>query len=516
MPEPSSDPEKYTIDEMMERLRERDSSGKSELVTRSDGSQAMKVRRRKRRSDQTVNQETKRNQRIQVAQIAGFVLVVVLVVLAAGIGVLYANSGAFRESLLSKLEDSSGAKVSLTQFRMNPATANANTAIMEWPEGNALENLSLSTITAKIAPTSFLGNSFTGEEVVAAKGALLLRAPVGLQASRYKPDPAGTKSVKFQRYSIPSLDILFGNAAGTRRFLKGTEASFFPSTAAGQAEVRLRGGLFEFDAWPPMALDRSYIKVSDGTFQIQSLRFIIPKGTNDRRIDKGFINFSGTVTPMQAVTTHRLDANVGELRLQYLLGTDLGQFFVGNVDSKDTPSSNFLTFSPDSLKSSALELTLTNSLDSRIDLGGFKFLSQLAVALDDRWYELPNFNDNVTMVIKRRGGDVAIGEINLVSRGRMVVRGSVSNSEAGGISGSLRIGLPEATVAASPNKRMNILFGEMREGYRWLNIEIGGTSAVPRDNFQERYNNAAETPVGESAIPVVSPDRFDDLIKGGK
>jgi hypothetical protein len=517
MSAPSSEPEKYTIDEMMDRLKGRDASDNTpELVTRSDGSQAMKVKRRRRRTNQAVNEETKRNHRIQVVQIAGFAILVVVLGLAAGICVLYANSSSFRKSLLGKLEDSSGAKVSLIQFRVNPATANAGKAVMEWPEGNALASLDLTAVTAKIAPASFLGNTFSGEEIVAGQGELILRAPSEAHSKPNKSGTEGDLAVKFQRYSIPSLNIRFGGAAGQGRTLKGTEASFYPRMIQGQAEMRFQGGLFEFDAWPPVVLDRSYIMIRDGNFEIQSMRFMMPKAPNDRKVDKGFIDFSGTIKPLETGTTHTLEASVQELSLPFLAGADLGRFFLGSVDSAQIPDSNFLTFTPDSPESSVLEVTLSNSLNSRIDLGGFKFLAQLSAALDDRWYEYPNFDDEVALLVKRRAGKVEIDKINLVSRGRMVVRGSVANAEGGAISGTLRIGIPDTTVSAAPNKRLNLLFGEVREGYRWLDVAISGTSAVPEDNFKELYLKAAETPVEEPSAPDESPDKFENLIEEGE
>src|SRR5690606_15229555 len=100
--------------------------------------QAMRVRKRKRRTNQAGKGDVRKNHRIQLMQITGFVILVVLLGLAAGIGILYANSSAYRESLLDKLEVSSGAKASITQFRINPATANANKILLEWPGGNAL------------------------------------------------------------------------------------------------------------------------------------------------------------------------------------------------------------------------------------------------------------------------------------------------------------------------------------------------------------------------------------------
>ena len=516
MPAPSSEPEKYTIDEMMDRLKGRDASDNSpELVTRSDGSQAMKVKKRRRRTNQAVNEETKRNRRVQVAQIAGFFILLVLLGIAAGISVLYANSSSFRASLLSKLEDSSGAKVSLIQFRMNPATANAAKAVMEWPESNALASLDLTALTAKVAPASFLGKAFTGEEITAGSGILSLRAPSGSNPAPQKPAAKEGSSVIFQRYSIPSMNIRFGSAAGGRRSLNNTEASFFPTKVTGQGEIRLQGGLFEFDAWPPVVLDRSYIKVRNGGFDIQSMRFVIPKAPNDRKLDKGYIDFSGSLNPMEVGATHTLEAKAEDLRLPFLLGPDLGRFFLGSVDTVEALESNFLTFSPDSPEASTLELALTNSVKSRIDLGGLRFLSQLSEILNDRWYEFPNFDSSVDLVVKRQAGKVVLEDINFVSSGRIALQGSISNGEGGAISGALRVGIPESIVAAKRNKGMQLLFAQTQDGYSWVDVKISGTSAIPEDDFRELYQKAAEAPAEDPVSPDKVPDKFDDLIDGG-
>lgn len=509
MSQPSSEPEKYTIDEMMDRLKTRDSSEKQpELVTRSDGSQAMKVKKRRRRSNQAVNEETKRNRRVQIVQIAGFVVVLILLGLAAGIGILYANSKGFRESLVSKLETSSGAEVKLDQFRMNPLAAHAAGASLTWPAGNALGSMELRTVTAKIAPSSFMGKTFGGEEIVAAAGKLLLRTPVPTDAVRQVPKPDGGLPVNFSRYSIPALDVSFGEAGS----LVNTEVSLYPSTVAGQAEIRLRGGSLQFANWPPMVLDRSYIKVRGSDLQIQSMRFQMPE-TSNRRMAGGSIDFTGTLSPPNPGDPQTLAAKLESFALPYLLGGDLGRFFLGRVDTKDIPDSNFLSFDTASPQEALLELTVTSAPGSRIDLAGFKFLQMLAVAFEDRWYEFPNFDDEIAMVVKRADGKVTLADINLVNRGRMAVRGAVTNGEGGRISGKLRIGIPETTISAAKDKRLGQMFGQVREGYRWVDLEIGGTAALPEDDFRALYMEVSapgEAGTGEGD----APDSFDDLIEG--
>lgn len=516
MPEPSSEPEKYTIDEMMDRLKARDSSDKQpELVTRPDGSQAMKVKKRRRRTNQAVNQETKRNKRVQIIQVAGFVVILILMGLAAGIGIIYANSAIYRKSLISKLEAASGAEVKLDQFRMNPVAAHADGVSLSWPAGNTLGSLQVKSVAAKISPASFTGKTFGGEEILAITGKLLLRKPEPSEPARQVPKAEGEQQVSFSRYSIPSMDIAFGEAGS----LTKVETSLYQGAVAGHSEFRLRGGVLTFANWPPMNLDRSYIKVRGSEFQIQSMRFQIPEASN-RRMSGGSIDFSGTLSALSREGSHTLSAKLETFFLPYLIGGDLGRFFLGRVDTGETPDSNFLRFDPASPESSMLKLTVSNSVDSRIDLTGFKFLQMLSAAFDDRWYEFPNFDDDARMVIKRVGGQVALSDINLMARGRMAVRGSMSNAEGGKISGKLQIGIPEATISAAADEKLSKMFGQVSDGYRWVEIEISGTTGAPQDDFRSLYmansspgGSGDQGQTGEAGEKEVPQDTFEDLIK---
>jgi len=515
MSEPSSEPEKYTIDEMMDRLKNRDNAdSEGELVTRSDGSQARKIKKRKRRSNQAVNKETKRNQKIQVLQIAGFVVLLAIAGLAVGIGVLYANSTAFRESLVNRIEDSTGAKVGMKQFRMNPATANAAEITFEWPVGNALESLQIRSVKAGIAPVSFLGKSFSGEEIVAASGELVLRAPTAGDAVSTSSDAGVIPGIHFHRYAVSHLDLYFGER-NQGNLLEKTEASLFSSGLQGQAEIRLNAGLLKFKDWPPMKLDRSYIRARNSELQFESLRFNIPPSPNQRLVDRGFIDFSGIIKPLETKAKHVLSAKMESFRLSYLVGADLGRFFLGSVETKESPNSNFLAFTPGSDETALLDLTITSSLDSRIDMSNFKFLKSLANALEDRWYDLPNFDTDVSVLLKRRGAVVELSEIRFAQRGRMALRGSLANGPSGEISGILRVGLPEAIIASKKNKALDRMFGEVREDYRWLDLSIGGTSASPSDNFSELYEAAVKNQSAPSEAgnkPEI--DTFDKIIDG--
>lgn len=514
MPEPSVDPEKYSIEEMMERLKRRGDDAK-ELVTREDGSQVMKMRKRKRRTNQAVNQETKRNQRVYMIQIAGFVFIAALLFLVGIIGVVYSNSVSFRKGLVEKAEATSGAKVDMKQFRMNPVTANSSRVSMSWPEGNVLSWFEVTSPEAKIAPASFIGNVFSGEEIVALKGDLVLRAPVqGEEVVFFKSSKAKPIFV-FNRYSLPSLNIYFGGEKLPTNMLEKTEASYFPISGKKRGEIRLNGGLFKFGDWPHLNLERSYIKHTGSELDIKSMKFTIPIGTKQRGVDLGSIDFSGVIQPLQANTTHELAVSIETFRLSYLLGSDLGRLFLGSVMTKEVSGSNFFRFSPDSVEEALLELSLVHALDSRVDISQFDFLNYLALLLDERWYELPYFENDVSFLLRRQGDLVEIKNILLEQKGRMAIRGNLTTKEGGIIAGALNVGIPGNLISGSKNIKLDRVFGPLEDGYRWVKIEVGGTGAAPIDNFRQLYKGTNEDAViEETKEDKDKPDSFDSLIEG--
>ena len=220
MPLPNNDKDVYTIDEMMNRLKRRqEAETPPELVTRSDGSHALKVKKRKRRTDQSVDKETRLKKRVHIVQIVGAVVLLTLVLLVVGVGILHVNSSSYRESLIGKLEASSGADVAMEQFRMNPLEAIASKTNFSWPGGNVLDKLDLVSITAGISPSTFFSDTFGGDEIVAVSAKLALKAADPSNPIRHVSRSAGTLRVNFSRYASSSLDIRFGGYG----VLSGTE-----------------------------------------------------------------------------------------------------------------------------------------------------------------------------------------------------------------------------------------------------------------------------------------------------
>lgn len=513
MPDSNSDPENYSIDEMLDRLKNR-GDGEGELVTRADGTNALKVRKRKRRTDQTRDNLKAQNQRMQLIQIAGFIIFMVVLAILCGMMILYSNSAPFRDGLIARIENTAGAETKLQQFRMNPATASAAKIEMIWSESHVMHRLQANSLKAKISPISFVGKVFQGQEVVAAKGNLFLTSPNSGDSSVIEAPEASR--VKFSRYSVTSLNVFFSKDQSWGRMLEDVEASYLPIKTSKGGEIRLVHGLLKMKGWPPLALDRSYIQVRERELDVKSMRFQIPVLDNQKNQDRGSIDLTGIIRPMDEGASHQLQVNVDSFQISHLLGNaGMGRFFHGRTITNPDEGSNSLQFTPGSGEEAVLRLNVTHSLDSRIALAQFKFLGHLAITLEDRWYELPSFDDEVKLLIEKSGHRVELEEINLEQHARMAIRGSISvKDEAGAISGSLKVGIPEIIIDAAKDRRLDVLFSSVREGYRWIDIELGGTSAAPLDNFKDLYQAVRLTnaPEVKAAPKPEGVDSFESLI----
>lgn len=523
MPDPNSEPEKYSIDEMLDRLKNR-GDGEGQLVTRADGTKALKVRKRKRRTDQTRDKLKAQNQRMQLFQIAGFIIFMVAMLIIGGILILYSNSSAFRSGLIAKIEKVTGSDIEIQQFRMNPATASAAHVKMSWSEPYALHRLEARGLKAKISPISFFGKVFQGQEITAETGNLHLTAPgAGVDFSAQKGD-AKNSSIKFDRYSVASMNVFFTKEEALDKMVENIEVSYLPTKISKGGEIRLNRGLLKMKGWPSLELDRSYIQVRGKELDIKSLRFRMPAVQSQGIQDKGSVVLSGVIKPQDEGVTHKLDVNLESFQISPLLGSGLGRFFHGKTVLNPDENSNTLQFTPGSGQDALLKLNMAHAIDSRIGVSQFKFLGNLSVVLGDRWYELPSFDHEVKMLLKRSGENVELESIYLEQRARMLIKGKMATLDsAGNISGKLEVGLPEIVIASSKDRRLNVLFGPLKDGYRWINIELSGTGVAPDDDFKTQYHavQIAEVPevkVAPKSKPTPEPkangvDSFDSLIK---
>nr|NIP95316.1 hypothetical protein [Akkermansiaceae bacterium] len=263
----------YSVDEMMERLREGERakrrSEESELVTRPDGSQVVRVRRRRRRSKQP--HKTKRILRKR----GGLILLassgLVLVGLAVTLLILLArfNSKGYRDELKERILSATGAKVGINELSVTPLRVRAGSMKFNWPHGGLARSLKLQKVEADLEFTSFFGADWNGEEATAGSGVLIL-APPDESSRRALAD--GNLPFDYPGYRCSNFEILYGedpDAPAIR--VNGTEMTLRTLDEGGM-QLLMKGGHALVSGWEELKLKRATAQLKDGRFDLVSLR----------------------------------------------------------------------------------------------------------------------------------------------------------------------------------------------------------------------------------------------------
>jgi len=507
MPQPS-DQEKFSIDEIIDRLKnppDEQPLSEGELVTRADGTQAIRVRKRKRRSQQPQMTEVKRARRARMVQVAAVLALVVMVLFAAGSAVIYANSAPFREKVVRMIATSSGAEVKLEQFRVNPTRAVAGRLILSWPQGNALRELDVRGASADISPASFLGKSLIGDEVNSDQGILTLGSPQAGEPLRATAAGSGPRQVRFRRHAIPRLQVRLGDPAQPLVSLRDSEGSFQPDNANGRPQLLLNRGFITARGWPAARLDRSHIEFRGTEIDIVGMRLL------DESDNRGTLELDGTVLPYASDRASSLAVRLDSFLLSGITGPELGRLISGRISSVPTPQSNFLTFTPGPESAAALEISFRNATSWPVEIHGFPFLSTLARVLEDNWFERPVFEVDAIGTLRRTVDGVTLDGLNFQNKGRLAIRGSLTMEANRRLSGNLEVGIAQAMVETSSNRRLDAITGPPKDGFRWLTVKIGGNANTPSDDFLLQLD-AAKLP--ETKRPAAAGDgapSFEEL-----
>ncbi|WAC21213.1 hypothetical protein OVA24_07430 [Luteolibacter sp. SL250] len=498
-----AEPEKYSLDEMLERLQGKSSptpEDSGELVTRADGTQAIKVRKRKRRSTQPHKDAAKKASRLRAFQVSSVVVLMILAGMIFGGLIIYANSAPYRKKIISKFNTGTGANILFQQLQISPTGMVARGADLEWPEGNLLKSLSLTEIRAQSLMGGVIGNRWSVNEVSATGGKLVIGSQQGGQPLRYFP-AAGSSPISVERLAVANLDILLGDTnAPSLRLLK-TEGSFYPGNGEGPPSVRLFRGEMHVPEWPVFRMDRALLDIKQNGVEIVSMRLF-------HELDNlGNIELTGAFDPSATGKEQSLEVKMNSFNMNGIAGTSLGHLVAGRVDTREIPGGrNELSFSS-SNPAGRLHVAFSSSSNSLPRLNNFSFLRKLSQLTDNPWFLDPLFHDGCTGILHRENGVVRISELAIVSKTQLKVTGDLSLEKNEVLSGTLEVGLPEATVTAGRNPALAQVFKESKDGFRWVTLKISGTSGRPVDNFAELAQAAGET-VGE---PDESKDLFETL-----
>ncbi|MBK1825860.1 hypothetical protein [Haloferula rosea] len=503
-----SDQESYSLDEMMNRLRsqgEQAAEGDERLVTRPDGTQVVKVRKRKRRSHQPhKEEEMKRRKRSLV--VAALVSVVV-VSLALGIfgWVLYLNGSGYRDQVVARVEQWTGAEVEMRSFRATPVSAAADLMQLSWPETSPVARMKLNAVRGDLRLSSHLSGTWRGERMVAGSGEIVLRAAA---AAGEESTTLVDEELPFQSpMQVSRLNVVFGDGERAALALRETQALMtVPDPALPSSNIIFEGGTTRLGRWGLFEVDSASLSLSSSGVRLGNLRL------GSEAAPEAVIRLSGENFPDIAVRGGPtvLGLEVREIPSALLLGPSMGTLIEGRFETPDGDDSSRCELDVTNLETLRISGAVHNTKATSLKLFRLQMFDALAEMMDNPRFTQPRFEKRSSLRFERTMTGVRLSEINLDSDGMLRLRGEMSEAN-GKLSGALQVGIPEILMAAAPSREVPLVFRESSQGYRWCTVRLSGTTSKPVDDLASQFQQAREGSSPTTTGARGLDDEFRDL-----
>ena len=460
----------YSVDEMMDRLkaddrekRQQRSNSDRELVTREDGTQVVKVRKRKRRSQQPAKEQKKLSPKIKWT-ILGCVFGLGVLIVAATVFIIAKYNGrTFKENTETKITELIGAQKSeVTKLRVTPVSAKASAFNIEWDSHSFLKNATFTNLRADIKATSFLTSSWIGEEIVSSTGKVYIQKPLSLAETS---STIFDSPYEFASYRCNQLDVHFGEERGAPAI---TELQIsLRKMISEKYQFVFQGGTMKITNWPELQLSSGIITLNADDAEIEAL---LAAG-NGR---SGELTISGKI-PKKESNKLSLDVKTKNYPIQELLGKDLGRIIQG------TTQSDLGVISYDYTKTSAEGLSFIlpfNSTD--IHLTELPFLDILKDLTNNTEYLRPVFT-NCRGKIMRTSEGISINNLAWISNSLISLGGDIQVNADKKLTGTLNIGIPTSAFTTTPPKP----FVGPTDGLYHARVTLSGTIHNPHDNLRQ-------------------------------
>lgn len=459
----------YSVDEMMDQLKQqqRDKETQNrlkdgELITRPDGTQVIKVKKRKRRSTQkpkTLNPNLKWS---VIGTAAGLGITVIIFTIYI---VTKYNGSTFKEETESNITELVAAKsTQLSQLRMTPLFTKASQAEISWGDQSFYHSARFRDIRADIQLTSFFSRYWKGEEILAEQGMVQLQIP---QSNGSSGSEATSSDYRFESYRCEALDVLFGNQENACA-IKGLHATL-SQNPNGRYTMAFANGLIHVPNWPDLEISSGVIRFNESNAEIEArlAAKVSPQGE---------LRLQGIAykDKNEAVI---LDVKSVNYPIEELLGEDFGRLIQGNIHS-DMGSLCF-----DASKGDDTALSFIMPFNSnQINILELPMLSDLRNLTGKSQYLHPTFT-YCRGTIMRTAKTTTLSNLKLISSKLLSLEGDISIDHEGSLSGKLKIGIPSRLFSAtSPAPE---IFSPQEDGNIYTQVNLGGTVHNPHDNLNE-------------------------------
>lgn len=506
--------EHYSPEEMMARLKRNErqkrqsksSNEGGELVTREDGTQVVKVRRRKRRSKQPEKTKKKTSPKIKWAILGSVVGIILLLIIGTIFIIAKYNSSSFKKETEANITNLSGAShAELTQMRVTPVSAKAKKVELSWDQHSFLKSAVFHHLEADILATSFVSSDWIGEEIVASQAKVFLQAPTSsVEADN---DPV-LSPYKFESYRCNQLDLCFGTDKSAPK-IAGMQVSLW-TLPDGRSQIVFNNGRMLIGGWPELSIASGIATLNRTDTEIEAL-------LEANETHKGELMIKGRIKKDTSKPVV-LDVKAKDYPIQELLGKGLGRIIQGEITS-DMGALRYKYNEP--IKDALSFIMPFHSTEIRMtELPMFSDLKDLT---GDTQYVRPIFNDCSGTMMRTSEG-VTIDNIDFKSTSVITLTGKISVSAKGKMSGSLTVGLPRRLFDET---KVPTGFSGPHDGVYTARVTISGTIHNPYDNLNEllktgksntlrKGNNLIPVPPSRPPSPPSPADKekeFEDLVR---
>ena len=483
-----SAPSEVQLKEMLKRLKEPERA-EGELITREDGTQVIRQKRKKRRSSQPkkeAREKAKRvlKQRLIITGVTAFLLLVAL-----GALLVHYNSKSYRIGLQKDLSERVGADAAIEVLSVKPFELSAEKLSFRASGDSLIDRAEFNLIEAPLHPLWFLTGKTQGDSINASSGTVRLRLP-GF-GNRLTSGEASDTSSRFGDFQSQNTELLFGESSEVYPRLTGVNLLLL--SKAKELEIRLRNGELE-------APDIGSFPVVGGILTVQEKRLELSGFRLGTLSGSGQVSLSGSLR-VEADQVNTLEADIDRVAPSDLFGQDFGRLFSGQISA----DAALVEFSP---LNDGAEIEVRGDFRSnKIGIQNLPFVNGVSELFADTLSRL-EFRDKATGNLMISQDRVSVTNLDFQELNTLTLTGNIEARRSGELSGNLELRVSERIMVGEDGSLKTRGFEGPKNGYYSMQVTLGGTVKEPVDDYREQL----VAPVLKSAEEA--PQTFEQLLNG--
>ena len=471
------------INNIIDRLREvRDGGNQSEersrdIVTRSDGTKVVKVRRRKRvygeaKRDLNPSNGSDFKKWILVMGIAGILFCIVAIVFLM-VRISSFNTEEFRQDKEEELAKAWNAQVEIKGLSFEGLSFSAGSIVARFPESSMIKEVTIQSVSDNLIPISFITGICQGDMMEIDFAKVILRNDANKMVL---PDYVGRELWNYSRYRVARFEIDYEDPQAapfrmtSKLYVRRAEGANRYNCTLGSKTLAIRG-------WDPITLTVGSIYLTHEGFEYIDINGTMSESTTvsikgefkeGMSLSNPSFTLTGVNIPLASMTKNQFTPLVSA---EFGVPSDShegGTSFRFALPSKDQD------FPPFSGESKNIRKLLIKNLPV------FKELSDLT---GNKAYLNPVLQSGKFHVVSD-GNGIDISGIEASEFSFLSMTGAIKVSKDKNLSGVLNLGIPRR-AGMKGDMIIDPLFVRDDGEIIWVDVFLSGSLSKPMDNIAQ-------------------------------